>query len=193
MDHLRLFYILKRTRLTDVAAPISADSGPARLLSSFVSATVSFICPKWTYRYDQAGLVLCFTKTGVAPLPSGQPHRWLKTGVEFYLGRPQLSTVACDSWADWSVMPLPPNVGEGDTIEILVEREGPSMWVYYVPKDGGDKVPLREVTWVFGDADGEGDEWTVSVGQYVARPEKDVKTEGEELVVEFGPLNITWL
>jgi uncharacterized protein len=183
-------FILNRT--TDRrAAPISAASGPARPLGSFVSATVSFVCPKWTYRYDQAGIALCFTKTGEAPLPSGQPHRWLKTGVEFYLGRPQLSTVACDSWADWSVMPLPTNVGEGDTVEILVEREGPSIWVYYVPKEG-DKVPLREVTWVFGDAKGDIDGWTISVGEYVARPEKDVKTEGEELVVEFGPLNITW-
>lgn len=139
--------------------------------------------------------MLSFTNTNAAALESGQPHRWLKTGVEFYLGQPQLSTVACDSWADWSVLPLGNEAGgDGATVEVLVEREGPSLWVYYLPKGAdGEKVPVREVTWVFGDEAGDREGWTVEVGQYVARPETDVKTEGEELHVKFGPVDMVWL
>ena len=32
---------------------------------------------------------------------------WLKTGVEFFEGRLQVSTVSANAWADWSLLPLP--------------------------------------------------------------------------------------
>lgn len=94
--------------------------------------------------------------------------------------------MACDAWADWSVADLPGN--QGDWATVLVERDtdvsGTSLWVYRIDGETGEKVPLREVCWVFGD----GDEWEVEVACMAARP-GDV---GGELAVEFRDFEVTW-
>lgn len=139
-------------------------------------------------QYDQAGLVLSLKSAGATgPLPGGDsPPKWLKTGVEYYNGVPKAATVACDSWADWSLGDVKGK--EGDWVTVLVENGqdelGKSFWVFQVVE--GDKVPLREVCWVFGH--GDAGKWELSVEAYACRPAKDAG----ELVVEFKDLDVQW-
>lgn len=166
----------------------AADTKTTAPLSSFKSARVSFLLqPK--EQYDQAGLVLSLRPaTGGAAAAAGDPSppKWLKTGVEYYNGVPKAATVACDSWADWSLSDVKGR--EGDWVTVLVENGrddlGKSLWVYQVV--GGEKVPMREVCWVFGHGDPEG--WELSVEAYACRPAKDAG----ELVVEFKDLDVQW-
>lgn len=62
---------------------------------------------------------------------------------------------------------------------------GQSLWVYQVV--GDEKVPLREVCWVFGH--GEPDKWELAVEAYACRPEKGTD---EELTVEFKDFDVKW-
>ncbi|KAL2164845.1 hypothetical protein VTH06DRAFT_141 [Thermothelomyces fergusii] len=185
-------------------------------LTAFRSARVSLnFAPR--EQYDQGGLLLSFRRRrgGEAGAP---PAKWIKCGVEFYDGRPRLSTVACDRWADWSVADLAPaeapgqgqsrpgtgtgpgagpGVGGAETgwttvaIEKGKDENGTGVWVYRVlgDGDGGEtKVPLREICWVFGQERLE--EWDVEVHAMAARPEKKAKGG---LTVEFGNLEVKWL
>ena len=116
--------------------------------------------------------------------------------MELYEGAPQLSTVATDRWADWSIGPLDPapvpGSSDGVTIEIVREGDenGKSAWVYR--RGGGDgskKVPLREICWIFADerdgAPGGPDEWILEVSPLVARPEKSASAPLEVRFSEF--------
>ena len=120
-------------------------------------------------------LVLPQSDTG-----GGNP-KFVKTGIEFYDGRPQLSVVAVDRWADWSLAGGSSSVGKDadSSVTIELEREeidgspGPSLWIYHVTDDHGQKGkevrnPLREVTWLFHDPDNkEAECW---VGAFCAKP-----------------------
>ncbi|KAF2804602.1 uncharacterized protein BDZ99DRAFT_148189 [Mytilinidion resinicola] len=151
-------------------APTHPTTPPTHALSTFKSARLTFSLPPASTltQYDQAGLLLSLTRTGSTA--SGPPEKWLKTGVEFYNGSPYVSTVGCDQWADWSVVPLSvvQEAGEGK-VEATVEvaREDMGLWVYVV--EGSKRVPLREVAWFFA---GE-EEWEISVAAYAARPGKE--------------------
>ncbi len=190
----------------------SAFSGP---LSTFQSARISFAFA-YKERYDQGGLVLALHRGGggsttssssaaAGPLSFPAP-KWIKTGVEFYNGRPMLSTVACDAWADWSVTPLPPSPPPSNasaaadqkqwtTVAIVREgdEKGKSLWVYQVvpstdgSEGGEEKIPMREICWVSGD--GPEEEWELGVAAMAARPEK---TAAEELSVEFKDFEVVW-
>jgi hypothetical protein len=102
--------------------------------------------------------------------------------------------VSCDNWADWSVADLNrEGGGEGKEIgwtTVQVEKDkdgnGTGVWVYRVVEETGEKIPLREICWVFGDSP---EEWEVEVHAMAARPEKGV--EGG-LVVEFAGLEVKW-
>ena len=116
--------------------------------------------------------------------------KWIKTGIEFYNGAPNVSTVACDRWADWSLSPLP----EGDTkgVTIGMEREvldgnATSVLVVYVI-EGYQKRHVREITWVFEDV--EESEKECWVGVFVAKPTKDTNAEEANLEVLFEGLEI---
>lgn len=143
-------------------------------LSTFHKARLA-VSANWKNLYDQGGLIL------VVPQPDGA-HKWVKTGIEFVHGRPNISTVAADRWADWSLVPLANEGGNSVTVEMGREVDG-SLWVFVV--EGVERRAVREVTWVFEDVGGEGREdrecW---VGAYAARP----SGEGEALVVSFGHL-----
>lgn len=128
--------------------------------SKFHKASVT-ISAAWARLYDQGGILLQLpSKTG-----DGEKQRWIKTGIEFYNERTNLSTVAARDWADWSLLPL-----SSKSVTIEVEREpvdaakgtGSSIWVYMI--DGRTRVAVREVTWAF---EIEGD---MKVGLYAARP-----------------------
>ena len=158
------------------SAPTHPSSLPVYKLSSFQRARLTFSLPPGNElrRYDQAGLLLHLTKPGVADDKS----KWLKTGIEWYEEKPWISTVGCDAWADWSVVPIPSFVSNESrptaTIEARREKDvlGKSLWVYWIVKtqDGGEeRIPLREVNWFFAEEDG----WSIGVGGYVARPTTD--------------------
>ncbi|KAH8895830.1 hypothetical protein GQ53DRAFT_33788 [Thozetella sp. PMI_491] len=179
-------------------APTGAPPGVASNrspLSAFVSAraSVSFL---WTEQYDQGGLLLSFRRKGSDP--AAPPQKWIKTGIEFYNGKPMLSTVSCDAWADWSVSPLTTSASDTSATAaaaktwttMLIQREqdgnGTGLWVYQV-LDGGEKVPLREICWAFGD--GSADDWEVEVLGMAARP---AETATGELEVEVKDFEVTW-
>lgn len=161
----------------------TAPTHPAPLqqyeLKSFQRARLSFALPPGNQlrQYDQAGLLLSFT-SGNHTAGSGQ-DKWLKTGIEWYYGKPYISTVGCDSWADWSIVPLTPFASNDSrpTVTIEARREkdqlGKSLWVYHIVRDGEGKEverrPLREVNWAFAEEEG----WSLGVGGYVCRPTKE--------------------
>ncbi|PSN73681.1 hypothetical protein BS50DRAFT_569179 [Corynespora cassiicola Philippines] len=170
------------------SAPTHPSPLPQFALQSFQRARLSFTLPPVSQlrQYDQAGLLLHLTKPGQ---PEGQ-DKWVKTGIEFYNNISYISTVGCDSWADWSVVPVPGS-GSGEErpgVELEARREkdvlGKSLWIYEIVRDGEGKEverrPLREVTWFFAEEEG----WEVGVGGYVARPNTD---NGDGLLeAEFG-------
>ncbi|KAL2267182.1 hypothetical protein VTJ83DRAFT_4459 [Remersonia thermophila] len=185
------------------SSPSGAALRTAGPLASFRSARLSFnFAP--AAQYDQAGLLLSFRRRGDAG--AAPPAKWIKTGVELYNARPRLSTVSCDSWADWSVADLHPAAaaaaaatGAGQEeigwTTVLVEKDkdgnGTGVWVYRLVRNAEtgeeEKVPLREICWVFGLEKLE--EWEVDVSAMAARPEKGV---AEGLVAEFGGLEVKW-
>jgi regulation of enolase protein 1 (concanavalin A-like superfamily) len=141
-------------------------------LTTFERARASFSA-NWAHQYDQGGLII------VLNYANGS-RKWVKTGIELTHGKPHLSTVTKDRWADWSLYPV---TLEGDgttTIEIIRDQEN-TMWIYLL-KDG-QKYPLREITWVFEEGVTVTDFW---VGVYAAKP----SSEGGDLVVKFGSVVI---
>jgi regulation of enolase protein 1 (concanavalin A-like superfamily) len=169
-------------------APTHPATLPTYPLKSFQRAKLTFALPPANQlrQYDQAGLLLHLTKPGV---PANET-KWIKTGIEFYYGKPYVATVGCDTWADWSLVPDPSFTNNatrpGATIEARREQDklGKSLWVYWIVRDGEGKEverrPLREVTWAFAEEEG----WSVGIGGYVARPTEE---GGDGLLeAEFG-------
>lgn len=147
-------------------APILYQAVP---LQSFKRARVT-VSAAWENKYDQGGLVI------VLHAANGET-KWVKTGIELTHGKPHLSVVTKDRWADWSLLQIPSG-GNAATLELVREADG-SLWIYLV--EGTEKSPIREVTWVFQEADVE-EFW---VGVYAARP-----SNGGELSVNFRDLGI---
>lgn len=151
-------------------APIIYQTTSVGALKS-AKVTVS---AQWKDRYDQGGLVL------VVKTPD--TTRWVKTGIEFEYGIPNISTVAKDQWSDWSLRPLLTESSNKATIELEVIDDG-SLWVWLVGSDG-QKHALREVTWYAG-LEKSVQVW---VGVYVAKPAPS--GEKDDLVVDFEGLVI---
>jgi regulation of enolase protein 1 (concanavalin A-like superfamily) len=149
------------------SAPILYQSIP---LSKFKRARVAFNA-LWEKQYDQGGLIIVLNTADGG-------KKWVKTGIEFTHGRPHLSTVAKDNWADWSLLAVPSGGGAA-TLEMSREQDN-SLWIYLV--EGLQKSPLREITWIFEEKNVK-DCW---IGVYAARP----SSEGGELPVNFGHLII---
>lgn len=166
-----------------IAAPVHAL--PAKNLSEFKSAKITFSAD-WSEQYDQAGLIFTFESVS-----GTRERRWIKTGLEYYNGTPQLSTVSCDRWADWSITPLAA-FEDSKSITVTIEKGrdglGLGFWVYYIKQDG-TKEPLREICWVYGDDDSSGKDWNLTIGALVARPAKDAK---DDLVVQFKDFDVQW-
>lgn len=138
----------------------------------------------YTHQYDQAGLLLTLTKPGTSQ------RKWIKTGIEYFNNHPRYATVGCDAFSDWSLAPVQDEaaVKSGDkSATIIVEKEnselGLSWWIFQVD-DAGEKMPLRQFCWPFGE---EG--WQVEVGAAVARPDKELK---EDLVAKFENFDVKW-
>ncbi|KAI1310886.1 hypothetical protein F5Y03DRAFT_9012 [Xylaria venustula] len=168
-------------------------------LNKFRSARVTFWAP-WTERYDQAGLLLVPRKASSSPpTTEAPPEKWLKTGIEYYHDQPQLSTVGCDRFADWSIGPLtkPVDPAQGVTLEAVREGDehGRSIWIYQLILDAAtgevlERLALREVCWVLADVDEDGGEgWVLDVSPLIARPEKSATAP---LSAEFKEFAVVW-
>jgi hypothetical protein len=170
-------FSIKATPSTDIwakppdthrfTAPILYQPVP---LQSFKRARVAFNA-LWKHKYDQGGLIIVLRN-------NDGNHKWVKAGIELTHGKPHLSAVAKDRWADWSLLPVPSGGGAA-TLEMVREADD-SLWIYLV--EGVQKSPIREVTWVFHEENVQ-ECW---VGVYAARP----GAEGGELEVNFGHLVI---
>ncbi|KAG9051365.1 hypothetical protein FS837_008460 [Tulasnella sp. UAMH 9824] len=175
---------LWRKPATPTKPPVESDNAPSYLTTipsaSFKAAQVT-VDAQWTRLYDQGGLVFYF--------PSATDKTaWLKTGIELYNNRANLSTVATPGSAtsDWGLVPLERGATK---VTIRVEREeddgklGPSLWVYLV-QDDGEKLAVREVTWAFENASGDA---ALQVGIYACRPTPlgNAGEDKEELIVHF--------
>ena len=170
-------------------APTYPSPLPQYSLRSFQRTRLTFTLPpvNTLRQYDQAGLLLHFTKPG-AELGS-RKDKWLKTGIEFYNGKPYISTAGADQWSDWSVVPLTlPNNQSRPSATIEARREkdqvGKSLWVYHIIRDEQgeeiERTPLREINGIFAEEEG----WSVGIGGYVAR---ETDGEGEaSLETEFA-------
>lgn len=157
-------------------------------LRAFQSVRVTVSAP-WSKLYDQGGLVF------ILPAAKGEDdenRQWIKSGIEFYEGEAYVSTVACDAWADWSLVqtgitPVPSASGsQGYEVTLEMERKAvdDTLWVYVI--DGDKKVPVREVTWALSDEDGENMCW---LGVYAATPMPKVgEPRDEGLKVSFRGL-----
>ncbi|CZR47763.1 uncharacterized protein FPRO_13430 [Fusarium proliferatum ET1] len=182
--------IWKQPPSTDVfTAPFNTHSKNS--LKKFISATLTFRT-KYLHQYDQACLLLVFTNPN-----SPTPRKWIKTGIELYNDHPRYSTVTCDQWADWSVEKVGPEneagVRSGEkcvTVKVQKVQDalGLCMWTYRIDEDG-DKTPLRQTNWVYGDNGGEG--WDLEIAAAVARPDpkKEIK---EDLEVTFEKFEVEW-
>ncbi|CRG90574.1 Siderophore iron transporter mirC [Talaromyces islandicus] len=153
-------------------APILYRALPLR---SFQRARVSIVGP-WTQLYDQGGLILVINPNDNNNKDDVGNQKWIKTGIELTAGKPHLSVVAKDRWADWSLAPIPSG-GNAATIELAREHDG-SLWVYLI--EGVERVPLREVTWAFEDND-TAQCW---IGAFAAKP----STEGGDLTSDYEQL-----
>ena len=100
-------------------APILYQTVP---LQSFRRARVAFNA-QWTQQYDQGGLIIVLNNVDGS-------QKWVKTGIEMTHGKPHLSTVSKDRWADWRLLPAPSG-GQAATIELVREPDD-SLWVYLV-------------------------------------------------------------
>ncbi|TDZ47166.1 Uncharacterized protein CTRI78_v008695 [Colletotrichum trifolii] len=169
---------------------VNVTTGP---LGSFLSVRATFSGP-WTHLYDQTGILLVPRRASDAAAPDS---KWVKTGVELYDGRPHLSTVTCDRYADWALYPLPTadaaDVDESVTVEVFRDGgpRGKNAWVHHLELDADGNVtrrtPLRKICWFFADED-EGD-WVLDVGPLVARTDK---TATESLKVDFTRFDVRW-
>ncbi|KAF2483702.1 hypothetical protein BDY17DRAFT_152744 [Neohortaea acidophila] len=116
------------------------------------------ISAHWKTKYDQGGLIICWPRS-----PRNQ-SQWVKTGIEYFEGKPALSVVGCDRFSDWSLCPMPEANAVDATIEAV--RVEQTLWVYLVL--GAERRPLREIKWAFLEGrDVEAEMW---VGIYAAKP-----------------------
>jgi regulation of enolase protein 1 (concanavalin A-like superfamily) len=77
-------------------------------------------------QYDQAGIML-----------RADEDTWLKTGLEFFEGRPRLSTVLTMGCSSWMVADLPPGT---DEVTLRVSRRGDAVEVRYAARDGAAEL-----------------------------------------------------
>ncbi|KAI0069651.1 hypothetical protein K474DRAFT_1610163 [Panus rudis PR-1116 ss-1] len=160
---------------------VNSFNAPTHLVSinstEFHRARVT-VSADWTRLYDQGGLFIYFPES-----ESTKTKRfWLKSGIEYFHDKPNLSTVASREWSDWSLNEIS---GKEVTVEVVREEvdvkngKGSSLFVYEVVGGVRSEGPVREVTWAF-EKEGE-----MKVGVYAARPTAQGEHDHEELKVTF--------
>jgi regulation of enolase protein 1 (concanavalin A-like superfamily) len=88
------------------------------LLRPFEVATAVEVSFRADYdaQFDQAGILVW-----------AGPTRWVKTGVEFVDGAPQLGAVVTDERSDWSCAPVPS--WSGSAVTVRVSRTGDALTI----------------------------------------------------------------
>ncbi|KAI9829692.1 MAG: hypothetical protein M1819_006063 [Sarea resinae] len=164
--------------VSDFTAPIVYRSfHPSRFRKARLT-----VAADWKTLYDQGGLILVNSQAeGI--------KKWVKAGIEFYKGKPQVSVVAADRWADWGLIPT--TFKDPNTVTIEFEREmtargtpGTVLTVYIV--DGEDRFPIREVTWAFENSASK-EYW---IGAYAAKPTREEGDPNQSLHVDFTDFHI---
>jgi uncharacterized protein len=115
----------------------------------------------FAHQYDQAGLML-----------RADERTWLKTGVEFFEGRPRLSTVLTLGWSSWMVADLPADL---DEITLRMSRRGEAVEIRYA----AGEEPAELAALVFMPPDRE-----MLAGIMCAAP------EGSGFIVSFYDLRV---
>ena len=184
-------YARPKTDLWRKPPHTDVDNAPTRLISApieihkFHSARVT-VSANWETLYDQGGLILF--------IPGENTTTWMKTGIEFFAGRPFVGSVVTSQWSDWALMPL--GKEKGGKVTVQVERqvkEGEkldSLWVYVVDEETGKKTEARQITsWFTRDIPDQNiskDNRYLLVGVYAARPTIPGEgRENEELAVKL--------
>jgi regulation of enolase protein 1 (concanavalin A-like superfamily) len=181
-------YAQPKTDLWRKPPHTDADNAPTRLISTpidihkFHSARVT-VSANWNTMYDQGGLILFILGEDTTT--------WMKTGIEFFAGKPFVGSVVTDQWSDWALMPL--GKEKGGKVTIQVERqvkEGAkmdSLWVYVVDEETGRKMEARQITsWFTRNIPDQkisnetSDNRCLLIGVYAARPTVPAG-EGREL------------
>jgi regulation of enolase protein 1 (concanavalin A-like superfamily) len=118
-------------------APFPSDSAME------VEFTASF-----SHQFDQAGI---FVRVS--------PERWVKAGVEFADGRPNIGAIVTNGRSDWSLSPAPDSIGK--RILIRVSWVGDALTIRAKPDHGGFQL-VRVVPFEPG--------LNASAGPYVCAP-----------------------
>jgi regulation of enolase protein 1 (concanavalin A-like superfamily) len=173
---------------------MDVDNAPTRLISApidihkFHSARVT-VSANWNTLYDQGGLILFIPGEGE------DTTIWMKTGIEFFGGKPFVGSVATSQWSDWALVPL--RKEKCGKVTIQVERQVKedkkldSLWVYVVDEETGRKMEVRQITWWFThdshDQKVTSDNRHLLIGVYAARPTvpSGEGREHEELAVKL--------
>lgn len=79
-------------------------------------------------RYDQGGIAIFFPNKKDRKSKTG-PESWLKTGIEFEKGAPQLGTVGNYKFSDWSLAPVVPEGAKEGSFK--VERNGSKCYLSF--------------------------------------------------------------
>lgn len=143
-------------------------------LLSLASASITFTA-NYDHEFDQAGLAI------ILQSPASLRSKWIKLGVENFGGRPRLSVSCCDNWADWCMASLPSSTaalvaGGKQSLTFSVEKKKGALWVYH-DSEHGERLPIREITWVYGLDDPE--HWIADLAAYAARPSIDATSSLE--------------
>ena len=172
-------YARPKTDLWRKPPHTDVDNAPTRLISTpidihkFHSARVT-VSANWNTLYDQGGLILF--------IPGENTTTWMKTGIEFFDGKPFVGSVFSTQWSDWALMPLKKEKGGKVTIQVERQvKEGAkldSLWVYVVDEETGRKAEVRQITsWFTHDIPPDqkiskttSDDRCLLIGVYAARP-----------------------
>jgi regulation of enolase protein 1 (concanavalin A-like superfamily) len=98
--------------------PYITDNGHflSRKVKGDFTSTIK-VSGKYHDQYDQAGLMVRYDESN-----------WMKCGVEFFEGRPNMSVVFTRDYSDWSTAPLPAGVGP---LWVRINRKGSAFNVFY--------------------------------------------------------------
>ena len=136
-------------------------------------------------------------------IPGEGTTTWMKTGIEFFGGKPFVGSVVTSQWSDWALVPL--GKEKGGKVTIQVERqvkEGKkldSLWVYIVDEETGRKMEVRQITWWFRHdildqkiSKVTSDNRRLIIGVYAARPTVPAGEgrENEELAVKLDGFEV---
>jgi regulation of enolase protein 1 (concanavalin A-like superfamily) len=106
-------------------------AGSRACCCSFVLQAMEFTA-SFSHQFDQAGIFIHVSH-----------DRWVKAGVEFADGRPQIGAVVTDGRSDWSLAPVPDWAGQ--RILMRVSRSGDALTIRAKPSDHGNLQLIRVV------------------------------------------------